>query len=232
MQRIGQYPHPAAQNGLILQGGQVGGELPGGGNRVGGKNQAVSQGTAGIGKKDFFGKTCGKPEGTAAPLALPGLQKQLPLDGFVPDDGTGNALMKQSRVKQNIPVAFLGRGLPTIYIHHIGQQLEGIKGDADGQHDFLNHRRDRTKEAEQEARIFKPTDEGNVDDRRSCHPELPQTRFGGTLCFQGAEPGDQRHKHQKQQIFGAAPSVEDQGKNQQHPVLPPLIPKEDAGQQA
>ena len=214
-----------------MQRGQVGGKLPCGGYCIGGKDQAVSQSTAGVGKKNLFGKTCGKTEGTAAPLALPGLQKQLPLDGFVSDDGTGDALVEQRRVKQHIPVAFLGLGLPPIYIHNIGQQLEGVKGDSDGQDDFLNQRGNRSKKAEKEARILKPSDQGNIDDRCHSDPELPGTRFGGTLCFQGAEPGDQRHEHQKQQIFGTAPSVEYQGKNQQYPVLPPLIPKEDAGQQ-
>ena len=65
--------------------------------------------------------------------------QQLGIDVFIADNRTGNALMEQAHIQKERRKALLRLYLAPIHIHHIGEELEGVKGNADGQRD-LYHR--------------------------------------------------------------------------------------------
>ena len=54
------------------------------------------------------------------------------MDVLITDDGARDALVEQAGVEQEHPVFRLGLHLLPVHVRHIGDQLEGIKGDADG----------------------------------------------------------------------------------------------------
>ena len=126
--------------------------------------------------------------------------------------------------------------LPPVHVHHTGQQLEGVEGDADGQGDVFDKFGHFPEDAAHQPGILKVADEGNVDDRGGGHPQPLPFAFRG-FHPQGAEPGHQGHEHEKQDIFRLAPGVEDQGKDQQHRILRPLgsaqaVPQQGQGKEA
>ena len=144
--------------------------------------------------------------------------EQLLIHGFVADNGTGDALMEQCCVQQNVPVTLLGFRLSPVDVHHIGQQLEGIEGNADGQDDFLNKLRNFSKDAADQTGIFEIADEGDFNHHCRRKPEFFSS---GIRLFQlqGAQPGNKGHKHQQQDILGFTPGVEYQREGKQHHIL-------------
>ena len=64
--------------------------------------------------------------------------QQLGIDILIPDDGAGNALVEQTHIQQQRGKAPLGLHLAAVHVHHIGQQLERVKRNADGQRDLQN----------------------------------------------------------------------------------------------
>ena len=226
VQRESADAHPGAQHGQVLEIAEVFCQQLCVGGGGGGQDQRVRQSAAGVCQQHLLGKARAEPGHPGGQLAGP-LAEQLPVNGGVADDGAGDALVEQRGVEQHVKVAVLGRGLRPVHIHHIGQQLEGVERDADGQGDVPDGLRHRPEQAADHGGVLEVGDQGDVHDH--CQRKIEGLDIGtpGLLNFQGEVPADQRHEHQQQNVFRLPPGVENQRGDQQHRVLrPPAFAQE------
>ena len=106
LQGKGQHSHPQSQRGGCREGLEIDGD----GRRVRRglvrQQQAVRQRAAGVGQQSLLGKADAEA-GDARQQIGTGLTllKQLVGHGLVADNGAGDALVKQRRVQQHVPVA-------------------------------------------------------------------------------------------------------------------------------
>ena len=162
VKRIGEDAQPGPQNGQGAQCFQVLCQKGCVCRRTVGKQHRICQGAAGICQQNLFGKTGTEPGHTGSNFRLPG-PEQLLFDGLVTDNGAGNALVEQCCVQKHIPIAPLRLRFPPVHIHHIGQQLKGIEGNADGQRDLLHKFGDRPENAADQAGVFEISDQCQHD---------------------------------------------------------------------
>ena len=147
---------------------------------------------------------------------------QFLVDVAVAHDGTRDALMEQGGVQQQKPESLLRRHLTAIDIDDVGNELEGVKGDADGQGDGGNHLGDPQQGlhvGQEKARVLEDRQQPQADREGQDQPQLTA---GGIRTDQPpAQIADQSHAHQQDQQRGASPGVEDQGEQQKHDVAGP-----------
>ena len=156
LQTVGNHTQPCLCGGQGGKGVQILGKEGGIRQRGGAEEDGICQRTAGVGKQHLLGKTGGEAGHALGYIRLTGLVgEEVLVDGLVADDGTCDALMEQRRVQQHIPVAFLRLGIPAIDIHHIGQQLESIEGNADGQGDALDRLGNSAEDGADETCVLK-----------------------------------------------------------------------------
>ena len=166
-----------------------------------------------------YGKAC-EAIGHIPPARVPA--GELALDVAVPHDGPGNALMKEAHIQKQGAEFLLGHHLSAVNVHHIGQELKGIKRNADGQRDFRDEFRNteqRLRVAEQESGVFEHGEEPEVDGAGEHEAELC---FSGSPVFADKvrkEPVGKRHADQQQDIHRLAPGIKHQRKNEHHRVF-------------
>ena len=215
MQCISDDARPCTQYGDGAEGFGIGGKFSSVGSHGIRQNQRIRQCAAGIGKQHFLGKTGGKAGNTFGNFRLTLFTtEQFLIDGVIADDGASNALVIQCRVQQHIPVILLGMDFLAVHIHHIGQQLEGVEGNTDGQSDLFDKFGDFAEDGAEQSRILEVTDQQNVHCAVDQQPQLFLLGRSTLFHLQGAEPGTQRHKHQQQNVLRLTPDVENQRENQ------------------
>ena len=118
-----------------------------------------------------------------------------------------------------MPVLPLRLCVLPINVHHIGQQLEGIKRNADRKCDALHDFGDLSKNGTDQTGILEHTDQEQIHKHCQSQPHLPLAYALRNVDTQCAEPVYRRHQHQEQNILRLSPCVEYQGKKQQRDVL-------------
>ena len=142
--------------------------------------------------------------------------------------------MKQAGIQQQLPVQLLGPHLSPVHVHHVGDKLEGVEGDADGQNDFRDDFRNAENGSERshhEPEILEYPEDHQTGGNGHDHAPLPP---GPVLCsfdHQGAEPADRHHQQQKKQIPRPRPSVENEREREHRNVLLSNVPDQKLGDQ-
>ena len=133
LEGVGQAPQPQGDGGSGLEGGQILGLV-----RQGAAEDGLGgDGAAHVCQQHFLRQAGHKPVNAVAHvLAVHVAGEDLLAHVLVADDGPGDALMEQRDVQKQPPEFGLGRHLLAVHVHHVGQQLEGVEGDADGQGDL------------------------------------------------------------------------------------------------
>ena len=212
----GRHADPGAQHGHLLQRAEVLGKKAGIARRGVGQQQRVHQCAAGVGKQGLFGEADAEaPDAVGELFAAVTGDEEFLRNAVVAHDGPGDALVKQRGIQQHVPVFLFGGCIPPVHVRHIGQQLEGIKRDADGQGDARDKIGHRSEQRAEQPRIFEKADQPEVDRRRQDQPQLSLVLRRRLCDAQGAEPVRQGHPHQKQHVFRLSPGIEDQGEHQQ-----------------
>ena len=130
--------------------------------------------------------------------------------------------MKQGDVQQQPAEIPLGFHLSPVDVHHIAQQLEGVKADADGQGDLGNHAGEPEPLlglAQKKSGVFEEGQQPQINDAAQGQKELA---FPGTSVFVdtlGQGPIHKAHEHQQQNEERLSPGVKDQGKQDQHRIF-------------
>ena len=95
---------------------------------------AVAYGTATVGKDRFFCQADRKTRDASADLfALHDSVFNVEVYVRITDDGACDALMEKRGVQQKQPIFLLCLNLAAANVHDVGNKLEGIEGDADGE---------------------------------------------------------------------------------------------------
>ena len=220
MQRVSSQTQPCAHDRQLFQRCDIGCQLGHIRQNTVRQQHGFRQCATGIGQQHLLGKTGCEPGNTGGPFRFSSANpEQLLVNGLVADNRAGNALMEQCGIQQYVPVALLGRRFAPVNVNDVGQQLEGIEGDADGQGNAADKIRNCAKDAADQAGVFEVADQRNVDD--SCHsnPQFLAVLGLGLVHAQGAKPGGQGHEHQQEQILRLTPGIKDQGEYQKHNVL-------------
>ena len=147
------------------------------------------------------------------------------VDVLIADDGTGDALVEQAGVEQQEPIFFLGLHILPVDVHDVGEQLERIERDADGQRDLrddLGEACQQLQVLQEEAGVFKEAEnqQHQCDGDRQSGFALP-VRSGSVGDIHTARPADKGHAQQEQDIFWPGPGVKHQGEGQHDDVLFP-----------
>ena len=88
-------------------------------------------------QQHLFGQARDKPvDAVAHVLAVHMAAEDLFGHVLIADNGPGDALVEQGNVQQKPPEFGLGGHLLAVDVHHVGEQLERVEGDADGQGDL------------------------------------------------------------------------------------------------
>ena len=153
--------------------------------------------------------------------------ENLLLNGAVPDDGTGDQLGEEADVQEQIEKVSLELDLAPVQVDHIGEDLEGIKTDADGQGDLRDGSLDRQKTGQvvpEEVQVFEHQQVQNHQDNghhkhRPSGPRLVPPGRHGKAAQIGHHCGGQHHDH----ILGLPPGVKEQGEHQEQAVPPGAV---------
>ena len=142
-----------------------------------GQKNGVSQNTAGICQQNLLRKARRKTGYTLCHLRLSGLvREQVLFNGLIADNRAGNALMKQRRIQQYIPIPFLCPRLSPVHIHHICQQLEGVKGNTNGQCNALDGIRHGAEYGADQPCVLEVADERDINHAGQRQPQFPFLR--------------------------------------------------------
>ena len=184
------------------------------------QDHRLCKSAAGIGKQYFLGKTHGEPGNTLSPLRGSGLSaEEFQIDGFVPNNGACNALVKQSGIQKNIPVALLYLGIAPVYINDVGKKLEGIEGNTDGKNNIADENRNIAKDAENQSGIFKIADQTDINHCGKTYKNFFADGRSGPVYTQRAKPGCKCHEHQQKGVLRLTPGIENQRENQKNRIL-------------
>src|SRR5699024_9130729 len=126
-----------------------------------------------------------------------------------------HALVEERSVEQDVQTARLRLGIAAVDVHDVGEQLEGVKGDAYGQSYVRDELRHLPEDGADEPRILEKADERDVYGAGDGDPELPAPLRVRLFYPQRAEPGAEGHEHEQQDVFRLAPGIENEGKDQQ-----------------
>ena len=140
---------------------------------------------------------------------------------LIPHNGAGNALVEQGDIQQQPPEFRLGGHLLAVDVHHVGEQLEGVKADANGQ-GYLGHHAGEAEPAlrlrKDKHRVLEKGQQAQVDDAAQHKEGLA---FPGTSVFVNAlghGPVHKTHEQQQHNEKGLAPGVKHQGEQNEHRV--------------
>ena len=143
---------------------------------------------------------------------------QLFLNVHVPDDGPRDELGEHGHVGPKEEGAFLGFGLAPVNVDHVGHDLKGEEGDADGQTDSYGLLRKRRGEqalhrVPNKAGILEDEQQEQIQDDGGHQPDLP---VGPLARYPKAdEPVYQDGTDHQKHVQGLSPGVEDQAGKQQ-----------------
>ena len=218
LQHEGQHHQPHAGDGGVLHDGR--GELV---VELDGEGLLHDLGAA-VGQHGLFGQAHGKAGDAPADLG----ELDLPVEDVlihvpVADDGARHALMEQAGIEQQQPVFPLDLRVAPIDVHHVGQQLEGVEADADGQHDVGDHLGEAQQELhvpQEEARVLEDAQDHQAERHAGHQPMLGVLLLPlGPVDEQGEEPADEGHAQQQGYVTDARPGVEHQGKAEHNDIF-------------
>ena len=150
-----------------------------------------------VGQQDLLCHAHGEaldPGGEFLQVLPPALQ--LFRHGFVADDGARDELGKEGDIGAEGDHVFLHRGVPAVDVDRIAHGLEGVKADADGQHQPRPCKAGAKKGVDvfvQKAGVFKEHQEGEIQHHRRNEGAagLPALRVLQMLFYmQGQQPVD------------------------------------------
>ena len=98
---------------------------------------------------------------------------QLLVDVAVADDGTRDALMEQGGIQEQEPELLLRLHLTPVDVDDVGNELEGVEGDTDGQGDGgndLGNTQECLHVGQEEARVFEYGQQPQADDQGQDQP--------------------------------------------------------------
>ena len=122
--------------------------------------------------------------------------------------------MKQGRIQQQLPVFRLGLNFLPVYVNDVAEQLEGIKGNPDGQNnlrDFSGEPKQTGGQLGEKPQIFKDAKKAEHSDALKNQKHAAHRLFFMPLNLQSAEPGKPCFPQKKKQIAQSAPGIEKQG---------------------
>ena len=211
----GRDAHPGAEGREARERGEVLRKERGVGGRVRRQQQLISQRAAGIGEQGLFRQSDGEAADAGQDVPAVSLDKELVRDGLVAHYRPRHALVEERSVEQDVQTARLRLGIAAVDVHDVGEQLEGVKGDAYGQSYVRDELRHLPEDGADEPRILEKADERDVYGAGDGDPELPAPLRVRLFYPQRAEPGAEGHEHEQQDVFRLAPGIENEGKDQQ-----------------
>ena len=178
-----------------------------------------------VGQQHLLGQPHDKPPG-AVDRVIPVLTAvpDLLLHRLIAHDRSGDELRKKAHIEREVKEVPLHAHLAAVEVNDIGEDLKGVKADADGQRDGANGDMKAQKAIDivhQKPQVFEHHEVSQQQrDARGQH-QLFNSRPGAEALDQKArQPGGQRGGHHDNHIPRLSPGVEQQRAHQQHAVAP------------
>ena len=193
---------------------------------IGKGEHIVHHGGKGIGKDHLFSQAIGKPlDAVGHALGRDAPSLQLGVNLIVFHNRPGDELGEKANVERQIQGILLHPDGPPVHVHHIGQGLEGVEGNADGK-DNLPGPQDLPAcqvidQLRQEIKILIISQKPQVDEKAQGHEKLPMPLF--RLIVQKHPKnivdadGEQHQKHK----FRLAPGIKKNAGGQQKQIFRP-----------
>ena len=206
VQGKGDGVHPEEQDGLLV-----------------GFPEQLHQQSEIVGDDDLLGKAHEKPpqaEGHVLPAVGAGIQ--FPGNVHIPDNGTGDELGEQSHIGAEADGVLLRHRVAPVHVDGVGQALEGIEADADGQGQLQQgdtQAGDGVEAVHEEVGILENAKERHGNDDGHGEPDFFPHLFcrladGKTAAVKQAD-GEDHQEH----VLGLAPAVEHKAGQQQDRVF-------------
>ena len=210
LQRIQERGYPGAQQRELRAGA--------------GQRRALEHQAADVGEDDLFEQAPDEPAEALDKAAHRGAPVSQAVHHVgVLHDGPGDQLREAAHIQQQPGKAALHPRLPPIDVHGVGQHLERVKGNADGQPDLG----DGDLQPEQaghggdgEGGVFEVEQKAQRDRRAQGEKALSRAGAVGAVEQDGAVIVDRRGKDHRQDPHRLAPAVKQQRGAQQHAVAP------------
>ena len=141
---------------------------------------------------------------------------------LIPDDRTGNTLMKEWCVQQKVGKLFLRFNFLAVYVNHVREKLKRVEWNTNGEYDlryfFWQMKKgigNSCKKIQILKEAQKPQHDYTITDQENFTP------FGILILInQKSEyPWGEDHAYKKQKIFWSTPGVENQGENKHDHVF-------------
>ena len=137
-------------------------------------------------------------------------------DGRITDDRACDQLREHGDIQQQMQRVALDVDLLPVQVNDVGEDLEGVKADADGQCQLRHgdaHPGDQVQVFRNKAAVFEHAEQADVENQAQNHDRLGAACFLPLLAAADAEAEQIVHQHADQQqndIGRLAPGIEDQ----------------------
>ena len=152
------------------------------------------------------------------------------LHGLIAHNGTCDELGEKAHIEGKIEEIPLYPHLIPVEVDHIGENLEGVKTDTDGQRDGADVDMKAQQAVDifhQETQVFEHHEVAQQQHNAGRQHQLFSPRPGAKMLDQKArQPGRQRGRHHDEHISWFSPGVEQQRAHQQHRIAPWAAPDE------
>jgi len=184
--------------------------------------QFIHHHTTGVGQKNLFGKADEEPH--IAPVnilgAVTALIQACGNIGIV-DDGTGDQLGEEADIQQKVQKALLHAHFAAVHIYGIGQHLEGVEGDTNGQHrleEGIFGTQQGCEDIGEEAEIFKVEQKQQAHTNTQHHVECADCLLLTAVDQNAAAVVDGNRQQHHKDPLGLTPGIEQQGEHQKDDV--------------
>ena len=190
--------------------------------RGGGQQELVREGARGVGDEHLFRQPEADPrqplregDGVGRPRG------DLPCHVGVAHDGARHQLVVHRQVEQVIDGVGLRPGVPAVDVDDVGDRLEGVEGDADGQRES-GHRKGGAQQGvqvlDEKAAVLEGAEQPEVERQRGGERRLGRPGPPVALDQPSVHVVERGGGQQQQEPHRLAPGVEQEGKRHQHQV--------------
>ena len=136
----------------------------------------------------------------------------------VAHDGTGDELREHGDVQQQVHEAALRRALAPVDVHQVGDGLEYVEADADGERQpgHVDVQAEGAEYLAEEAQVLEGAEQAEVERQAHCQRELAVAFGGGDA--QAREVVDDNAEEHEQDVDRLAPGVEEEREDYQREV--------------
>ncbi len=180
------------------------------------------QRTGNICHRNLLEQTDAKPGNAMADVVgIGGAVTDLPGHIGIADDGTGYQLEVHGHIHDKPQEGRLGLDIAAIDIHDIGDHLEGVEADADGQRELRDRqgkRQNRIDILDEEAAVLEDSKQRKADGHSENQCGLSPAGSGEPFHQQTAEPHHESRSEQQQNPDRLTPGIEQERHRHQYKI--------------